>query len=300
MKPFVVFEDVANLIKENIKYYRPDVDDEQLKMEMLNKAREDIRDNFIRVNIDTIPEDVIKSIFPLCIKGSPLFIIELTQALIAQGYLLVKNGHQLELSDEFRTMMRLKDYRQIKIPIVIEKVLRNIIDGLKCIEIIILKQASVIGNIFDIDILSDLMSSFSTTFDDLLDAIKNFESLGIIEILYDIKLKHLVAMFSLPLMREVLYQRLLVEQRTEIHSRVARKMEFSKYSYMPKEIEYEILRRHLEASENTMMNILEQDNKGQIIDRVNSNLANRKILITKQIIEKLKIVDLKKLLLTTK
>ena len=293
MKPFVVFEDVANLIKENIKYYRPDVDDEQLKMEMLNKAREDIRDNFIRVNIDTIPEDVIKSILPLCIKGSPLFIIELTQALIAQGYLLVKNGHQLELSETFKTMMRLRDYRQIKIPIIIEKVLGNIIDALKCIEIIILKQASVIGNIFDIDILGDLMSSFSTTFDDLLDAIKNFESLGIIEILYDIKLKHLVAMFSLPLMREVLYQRLLVEQRTEIHSRVARKMEFSKYSYMPKEIEYEILRKHLESSENTMMNILEEDKNGKIIDRVNGNLVNRKILITKQIIEKLKIVDLK-------
>ena len=137
------------------------------------------------------------------------------------------------------------------------------------------------------------MSSFSTTFDDLLDAIKNFESLGIIEILYDLKLKHLVAMFSLPLMREVLYQRLLVEQRTEIHSKVARKMEFSKYSYMPKEIEYEILKRHLEASENTMMNTLEEDNEGRAIDRINGNLSNRKILITKQIIEKLKIVDLK-------
>jgi hypothetical protein len=70
-------------------------------------------------------------------------------------------------------------------------------------------------------------------------------------------------------------------------------MEFSKYSYMPKEIEFEILRRHLESAENTMMNILEQDKKGQVIDRVNSNLANRKILITKQIIEKLKIIDLK-------
>ena len=189
--------------------------------------------------------------------------------------------------------MRLKDYRQIKIPIVIEKVLGNIIDGLKCIEIIILKQASVIGNIFDIDILSDLMSTFSTTFDDLLDAIKNFESLGIIEILYDLKLKHLVAMFSLPLMREVLYQRLLVEQRCDIHSRVARKMEFSKYSYMPKEIEYEILKGHLEASENTMMNTLEEDKEGKIFDKINGNIANRKILITKQIIEKLKIIDLK-------
>ena len=294
MKPFVILEEVADLIKENIKYYKPDIENEHIKMEIMTKIREeDIKDDHIKINIDTIPEEVIKALMPLCIKGCPLFILELTQALIEQGYIFVKNGHQLELSEEFKMMMQLKDYRQVKIPIIIEKVLGNIIDGLKCIEIIILKQASVIGNIFDIDILGDLMSSFSTTLDDLLDAIKNFESLGIIEILYDLKLKHLVAMFSLPLMREVLYQRLLVEQRCDIHSRVARKMEFSKYSYMPKEIEYEILKRHLEASENTMMNTLEEDNEGKNIDRINSNLANRKILITKQIIEKLKIVDLK-------
>ena len=294
MKPFVILEEVADLIKENIKYYKPDIENEHIKMEIMTKIREeDIKDDHIKINIDTIPEEVIKALMPLCIKGCPLFILELTQALIDQGFIFVKNGHQLELSEEFKMMMQLKDYRQVKIPIIIEKVLGNIIDGLKCIEIIILKQASVIGNIFDIDILGDLMSSFSTTLDDLLDAIKNFESLGIIEILYDLKLKHLVAMFSLPLMREVLYQRLLVEQRCDIHSRVARKMEFSKYSYMPKEIEYEILKRHLEASENTMMNTLEEDNEGKNIDRINSNLANRKILITKQIIEKLKIVDLK-------
>ena len=294
MKPFVILEEVADLIKENIKYYKPDIENEHIKMEIMTKIREeDIKDDHIKINIDTIPEEVIKALMPLCIKGCPLFILELTQALIEQGYIFVKNGHQLELSEEFKMMMQLKDYRQVKIPIIIEKVLGNIIDGLKCIEIIILKQASVIGNIFDIDILGDLMSSFSTTLDDLLDAIKNFESLGIIEILYDLKLKHLVAMFSLPLMREVLYQRLLVEQKCDIHSRVARKMEFSKYSYMPKEIEYEILKRHLEASENTMMNTLEEDNEGKNIDRINSNLANRKILITKQIIEKLKIVDLK-------
>ena len=294
MKPFVNFEEVSEMIKENIKYYKPDIDNEALKMEIMNKIREDdIKDDYIKINLDSIPEDVIKALLPLCIKGSPLFIIEMAQALIDQGYILVKDGHALELSDTFKTMMRLKDYRQIKIPIIIERVLGNIIDSLKCMEIIILKQASVIGNIFDIDILSDLLSSFSTTFDDLLDSIKNFESVGIIEILYDLKLKHLVAMFSLPLMREVLYQRLLVEQKTDIHSRVARKMEFSKYSYMQKEIEYEILKRHLESSESTLMNSLEEDNSGKAIDRINSNLANRKILITKQIIEKLKIVDLK-------
>ena len=295
MKPFMKIEDVAELIKDNIKFYHRDEQTE--KKESDNKKDktcvDDNKNDHIKINLDNIPEEVIKALLPLCIKGSPLFIIELAQALIDQGFILVKNGHILELSEEFKTMLTLRDYRKIKIPFIIEKVLGNIIDALKCMQIIILKQASVIGNIFDIDILSDLLSTFSTNFDDLLEAIRNFEAFGIIEILYDLKPKHLVAMFSIPLMREVLYQRLLVEQKSDIHSRVARKMEFSKYSYMPKKIEYEILKSHLEASESTLMTSLEEDNRNKNSDKINGNLGNRKILITKEIIEKLKIVDLK-------
>ena len=137
--------------------------------------------------MDTIPDEVIKALLSLCIKGSPLFIIELAQALIDQEYILVKEGHVLDLSQEFRIMLDLRDYRKIKIPFIIEKVLGNIIDSLKCMEIIILKITSVIGNIFDIDILSDLLFTFSTNFDDLFEAIRNFEAFGIIEVLYDLK-----------------------------------------------------------------------------------------------------------------
>ena len=42
-------------------------------------------------------------------------------------------------------MKKLRDYRKIKIPFIIEKVLGKIIDALKCMENTILKQASVIG-----------------------------------------------------------------------------------------------------------------------------------------------------------
>jgi hypothetical protein len=62
---------------------------------------------------------------------------------------------------------------------------------------------------------------------------------------------------------------------------------------MAKKTEYEILKRHLEASESTLMTSIEEDNMNRATDRINGNLANRKILITKDIIEKLKIVDLK-------
>ena len=279
MKPFIKPEDVAELIKENIT------------REGKSKNSKEAYD---KITIDEVPIDVINAILPLSFKGNPLFIIELTQALLDQKFLTLKNRSCLMLTEEFKKMLKLKDYSKLKIPLIIEKVLGNIIDSLKCMEIIILKHASVIGNIFDIDILSEILSTSPANFDDLIDTLRNFESYGIIEILYDLKPKHLVAMFAIPLMREVLYQRMLVEQKTDIHAKIARKMEFSKFSYMPKNIEHDILKKHLETSEQTIMNTIELD-ENEIVNKenFNGNITNQKILVTKDIIEKLKIVDLK-------
>ena len=281
LKPFMKTQDVSQLIKENIH--------KKLKDENLTKEIVNPKDFYEKVTIERVSEKVVNAILPLCIKGSPLFIIELTQSLLDQGLINIDNNKSLELTKEFKEMLELKDYSKIKIPFIIEKVLGNIIDSLKCMEIVILKHAAVIGNIFDIDILSDLLSVFTTTFDDLLEELRNFESFQIIEILYDLKPKHLVAMFAIPLMREVLYQRLLVEQKTDIHEKVAIKMEFSKYRYLPKNIESRLLERHLEASEQTIMRSIDENNNKEKC----TNLANRKIKITKEIIEKLKIIELK-------
>ena len=279
MKPFVKSEDVAELIKENI---------------VREGKSKNSKDAYDKITIDEVPIDVINAILPLSFKGNPLFIIELTQALLDQKFLTLKNRSCLMLTEEFKKMLKLRDYSKLKIPLIIEKVLGNIIDSLKCIEIIILKHASVIGNIFDIDILSEILSTSPSNFDDLIDTLKNFESYGIIEILYDLKPKHLVAMFAIPLMREVLYQRMLVEQKTVIHAKIARKMEFSKFSYMPKNIEHDILKKHLETSEQTIMSNIElEENEIYNKDSFNGNITNQKILVTKDIIEKLKIVDLK-------
>jgi adenylate cyclase 10 len=279
MKPFIKSEDVAELIKENIV--------------RVGKTKNS-KDGYEKITIDEVPIDVINALLPLSFKGNPLFIIELTQALLDQKFLTLKNRSCLMLTEEFKKMLKLKDYSKLKIPLIIEKVLGNIIDSLKCMEIIILKHASVIGNIFDIDILSEILSTSPANFDDLIDTMRNFESYGIIEILYDLKPKHLVAMFALPLMREVLYQRMLVEQKTDIHAKIARKMEFSKFSYMPKNIEHDILKKHLETSEQTIMNTIDiEENDASNKDNFNGNITNQKILVTKDIIEKLKIVDLK-------
>ena len=279
MRPFVKPEDVAELIKENI---------------VRDGKSKNNKDQYDKITIDEVPIDVINAILPISFKGNPLFIIELTQALLEQKFLTLKNRSCLMLTEEFKKMLKLRDDSKLKIPLIIEKVLGNIIDSLKCNEIIILKYASVIGNIFDIDILSEILNTSPSNFDDLIETMRTFESYGIIEILYDLKPKHLVAMFSIPLMREVLYQRMLVEQKTDIHAKIARKMEFSKFSYMPKNIEHDILKKHLETSEKTILNDTEETEEENLnTDIFNGNITNQKILVTKDIIAKLKIVDLK-------
>ena len=279
MRPFVKPEDVAELIKENI------VRDGKSKSG---------KEQYDKISIDEVPIDVINAILPISFKGNPLFIIELTQSLLEQKFLTLKNRSCLMLTEEFKKMLKLRDYSKLKIPLIIEKVLGNIIDSLKCSEIIILKYASVIGNIFDIDTLAEILNTSPSNFDDLIDTIRAFEAYGIIEILYDLKPKHLVAMFSIPLMREVLYQRMLVEQKTDIHAKIARKMEFSKFSYMSKNIEHDILKKHLETSEKTIMSDSEENEEENLnADIFNGNITNQKILVTKDIIGKLKIVDLK-------
>ena len=276
MRPFIKSEDVSELIKHNII------------------IKKEISKKYNNTFIDEVPLEVINSILPLSLKGNPLFIIELTQALLNQNFLALKNRSSLMLTEEFKKMLKLRDYSKLQIPFMIEKILGNIIDSLDCSDIILLKNASIIGNIFDIDKLADILNMSVSNYDDLIASMKKFESYGIVEILFDLRKKHFVAMFAIPLMREILYQRMLTIQKTELHSKIARKLEFSKFSYMGKNLEHDILKKHLETSEQTFMDkINEIDNEKIEKDIYKGNIINQKILVTKDIIEKLKIIDLK-------
>ena len=93
MKPFMKKEEVAKLIKDNFKYYHRKDENVKKHSDNIRKTKsggEDGRDDFIKINldIDIIPDNVIEALLPLCIKGSPLFILELVQTLIDQGFFL--------------------------------------------------------------------------------------------------------------------------------------------------------------------------------------------------------------------
>ena len=94
-------------------------------------------------------------------------------------------------------------------------------------------------------------------------------------------------------MREICYQRMLIEQRTDIHLSVARLMQNAKFSYISHEKEMYMLKKHLRITEKSIINYMEDDDN---LDEVGQNFYslsnnNMKLVIVNKICEKLKLIQ---------
>ena len=181
------------------------------------------------------------------------------------------------------------DWEILNIPFIIEKVVGNIIDSLKCEDIITLKHASVIGTIFDLDKLYKLNIINSLNFEGLKQKIYKYAEFGLIEILYDLDPKKIIVQFCIPFLKEVLYKRMLVETKNEIHLKVARLMGDSKFSYLKRNTEKKLVNYHLIEEEKTILDHLVDtgdDEAEQILKEV-----NQRIKFLKDTIDTVKDID---------
>ena len=244
-------------LTKNIKFKNDFIENKKL----YNKFYTDDNFTFEKIKDEVFLQDeLLDFILSKSFNGNPLFVYDLVNSLIEKN-LAVYAEKIWKCSDHLKEMQRFKDWTKFEIPYRIEKLIGNVIDNLNTKEIIILKCASVIGTIFDINTLNIINPFITIMNDDLLNMIYNFEQLGIIEILYDLEPSNLIAKFSLPFLREVLYLRMLSEQKTSIHSEIARILKTPKFSYNEPEKERQILLRHLRESENSVMNCMENFTK---------------------------------------
>ena len=89
---------------------------------------------------------------------------------------------------------------------------------------------------------------------------------------------------------------MLIEQRNEIHLNVARLMQYSKFSYMPAQAEVDLLKYHLKKTEKSIINYMEEDDNEQIYSNKDikfSTINNQKIVLVKEVCQKLKAIDMK-------
>ena len=242
-----------------------------------------------KIEVRSIDKNIFFTILSRSFHNNPLFIIELVDSLLEEKQIIVNDNQELIPSETFKKYIELMDWSKINIPFIIEKVVGNIIDSLKCEDIITLKHASVIGTIFDLDKLYKLNIINSLTSEGLRQKIYKYADYGLIEILFDFDPKKIVVKFSIPFLKEILYKRMLVETKNEIHLKVARLMGDSKFRYLPREIEKKLVNHHLIEEEKTILDHLVDTGDGKVEQILKE--VNQRIKYLKETIDTVKDID---------
>ena len=242
-----------------------------------------------KLEVRSINKLTLLTILSRSFHNNPLFIIELIDCLLEEKQIILNDHQELISSTSFIRYCELMDWSNINIPFILEKVVGNIIDSLKCEDIITLKHASVIGTIFDLDKLYKLNIINSLTYEGLKQKINKFSDYGLIEILFDLDPKKIVVKFSIPFLKEILYKRMLVETKNEIHLKVARLMGDSKFRYLPREIEKKLVNHHLIEEEKTILDHLVDTGDGKVEQILKE--VNQRIKYLKETIDTVKDID---------
>jgi hypothetical protein len=243
--------------------------------------------------IKTIDKELIRILISKSFRGVPLFILDLLDNLLSSKNYIQQLYTELIITSELLDMEQNLNWTEFNVPIRIERIVGSIIDQLSAKEIILLKCASVIGTIFDMRKLYNI-NPLNLSISELYSILSNLEKIYLIEFLNDSSPKELICKFNFPFFREILYQRMLIEQRTEVHSIIARTLQTSTIRYMSYNSEVKYLYWHLKISQKTLISYIEEDdadeNKG-LTKQENLNINNLKIFLIRDIINRLSTND---------
>ena len=277
-------EDIVNNIQlKNITNVREI--DEFIKTYLLHHGENRTFDSIFKVDPKLIHLLLDKSF-----KGNPLFMYDLVHELFTKKY--IQNCvEEILTTSELDEMEEEKNYNDFVIPLRIEKICGEMIDSINEHDIIIIKYASVIGHIFDVNTLFNIIPFKGMLINDLYDTLKSFERRSMIEFLYDLdaKYKKVVCKFACPFLKETLYQRMLIEQRSEIHMQIARIYEKRKIYYLTtKRQEKKYLRRQIECGQQSIIKGMEETNNNYDEDESKISKQSLQILLVCEITDKLK------------
>ena len=257
--------------------------------------------------ITSVSQNILKFLLNKTFCGNPQFIMKLILNIYDQNLVTIVDKELVE-TETFAQMIKYNDFTELNIPKEIEKKITEIINNqLDVEEICLLKIASLLGDVFELTrlkqvIIIDSSSNFVNSIKNgeelcLYKKLCNLESKYIIEILEDLDMKHkfVVCKFSIPFLRELLYKRIPSEQRNQLHYIIGKmiKINFAskghkKNKYMSDEMELEMLKKHLKYSE---VAIHENFLKGNFTSNEpmndNLNINNLKTLIIQQICAKI-------------
>ena len=239
-----------------------------------------------------VDPNLIRTLIDKSYGGNPLLIRDLLEEFLKMK--CIQNCvSEILITSELDDMEKLRNWNEFNIPLRIEKICGEMIDSLHEKDIIMLKYAATIGNLFDIQTLLSILPFRGITLPDLYRDLKVIEKKGMIEILYDLdpKKKTVIFKFCCPFLKETLYQRMLIEQRNDIHMQISRLIQKNQVSYLPNlKLEKLNLRKQLENGQKSIIKEMEEPPSNDNIKEHNEvlNINSLKILIVKEICDKLK------------
>ena len=273
-------EIVNNLELKNISNVKEI--EEMIKIYLLNHGENRTFDSIFRVD-----QKLIHLLLDKSFKGNPLFMYDLIDELLTKKY--IQNCvEEILTTSELDDMELEKNYNDFEIPLRIEKICGEMIDSINEHDIILIKYASVIGNLFDCNTLYNILPFKGMYLNDLYDTLKSFEKRGMIEFLYDLDSKHknVVCKFACPFLKETLYQRMLIEQRSEIHMQISRTFQKKNIYYLTsKKVEKNYLRKQIECGQQSIIKGMEEKVTAEDSKFTKNSLQ---ILLVHEITEKLK------------
>ena len=323
LKPLIVilsYQDEFRFLKRNVDLISKETDfiNRMSLSEFKKNKKEDVVNNLQLKNITSIPEieefikiyvlendlyerfdslfkvdpNLMQTLIDKSYGGNPMLIRDLLEEFIRMKY--IQNCvSEILITSELDDMEKLRNWNDFNIPLRIEKICGEMIDLLNERDIIILKHAATIGNLFDIQTLLTIIPFRGVTLPDLYDELKKIEQKGMIEYLYDLdpKKKIVIYKFCCPFLKETFYQRMLIEQRNEIHMKISKLIQKRQVSYLPSlKLEKLNLRKQLLNGQKSIIREMEE-NRTEIKDTSSSetlNIQSLKILIVKEICDKLK------------
>ncbi|CAD8189376.1 unnamed protein product [Paramecium octaurelia] len=154
--------------------------------------------------------------------GHPLKVIYLMKHLLDNHYIILDEQRNLGMaSKKFRTLIKHEEWLDIDTPLMAVQINGPYIDKLTALQQLILKQACVIGDIFDIQTLN-----YVNPFKDfikqklLINELNSLYEQGLLDIM-NMEVENIYYRFSYSFFRETIYQRMTYAQRRQAHKNVA-------------------------------------------------------------------------------
>ena len=277
---------------------KPLIEKDELQKLIIFYNKETIMKKY-KTNLESIDDQILEFLLMKSFNGIPLLSLTLFDALIKSEKFIQKLSGEIIITSELIDDNIIHDWSDLLLPYTYEKIDSMMINTLLSYkEIMILKFASIIGNIFDLKTLEKINPLKNIIkIKDMEKILLKLNSEYLLEIYYqdletkNNKIQNIICQLTFPLMREILRQKFPMERRAILHMKISKILSTSKRNiYFSIENELKIFKRHLLYSEMNIINEIESKDVKTVQDilqnKMELNYNNLKLYVLKEIFSK--------------